>query len=199
MGKKLLVALLVALVVLALGIYVGGAFIDPHVSAATEKTIAAPPADVFAHLDNVSGLASWWTSAPPPEPREGRQAGPTMVVRKLGGPDQGPGLVVVFEVDHRAMETWTLKVSEPPGTGAAGEGAARVVYDVDFAQMMKVERTLTLTPAGEGTKVTWREIGVIEKPPYRWMKVLMAEEQVTKNFEASLTALEKVAVASSSH
>lgn len=191
MGKKLLVALLVVLVLVGGVIYVGGAFIDPNVQVGTESHLAAPPAAVFAHLDNVAGLTRWWTIAPPPEMKEGMQSPPKMSIRKIGGPDQGPGMMVVFEMDGRVMETWTLKTSEPPGRGPGG--GARVVYEVDFAKMMKVERTLTLTPDEEGTRVTWRETGVIEKPPYRWMKVLMSDEQVTKSFEAALGALGKAA------
>jgi hypothetical protein len=104
-------------------------------------------------------------------------------VRKASGPDEGEGLVVVFEAGGKVLETWTVRHAS----------ADRVEYDVDFAGMLTVHRTLTMSEIDGAVHVTWREAGRIDNPLARWMKVLMPEEEVMKNCDIALEALERAA------
>ncbi|MDP2345068.1 MAG: SRPBCC family protein [Deltaproteobacteria bacterium] len=176
MLKKVAVVVAVVFLVLVALVFGGGRFIDGSIDVGTRKRIAAPPAAIFGHLDNAAGIHSWWNAA--------GDAEHALDVRKKSGPDVGAGVVVTFHPagSDDVMETWTVKASEPP---------ARIVYDVDFAGMMTVERTLTLAAEGDGTEVTWHETGLIDTPAFRWMKLMMSNEDVVKNFDSALSLLER--------
>ena len=175
---KVVAALAGLLVLFVAVIFIGGLAIDPKIEVGVEKRLARTPEQLFPLLSSASGIAKWWSSAPPMEGQ------PKMEVKKKSGPDEGAGLMVTFEAGGTLMETWEVKASHP---------SSRVVYEVDFAGMMKVERTLTLTPDSEGTKVSWKETGTLDSAPMRWMKVIMPADAVAKNFEAALELLEKAA------
>src|SRR5687767_10701432 len=159
--KKALIALSVVVGLLTLVLFGGGALIDGRMVLDTEKRIAASPEKIFARLDTAPGIAAWWSQA------ELLPGYPQMTVKKKSGPDQGRGLAVVFEAGGELLETWTIKEIE----------AAKIVYDIDFAGAMITERTLTLAPDGDGTKVTWHETATIEKPAFRWMKLIYPPEE----------------------
>lgn len=179
--KKALIVASVVVGALFLVLFGGGALMDPKIALDVEKRLSSPPDVLFRLLDNQPGLDAWWTmgqsDAPPGSPR--------MLVKKKSGPDQGQGLAVRFVDDEdNVMETWVIKSSDPPKT---------IVYEVDFAGAMTVERTLTLVPDGGGTRVTWAEKGHIERPAMRWMKVLMPQETILDNFDLALAALDRAA------
>jgi uncharacterized protein YndB with AHSA1/START domain len=177
---KIIGSVLGAVVLLGVVVVVGGGFaIDPDVSLETTREIAAGPASVVRHLSSAEGLAAWWKVAQDETP----PGAPRMTVQKQAGPDQGEGLVVTFEAGGSVMETWTVRHVSPE----------RVEYEVDFAGMLTVHRTLTLAGAGERLRVTWRETGRIDNPVSRWMKVMMPAEEIVKNFDAALGALERAA------
>jgi hypothetical protein len=172
----------VALVTGALGavMFGGGALMDGNIAIGVEKRLSAPPVVLFTFLDNAPGLDAWWSVG-----QEGQPDGvPRMQVKRKSGPEQGAGLEVNFIAAGDVMETWRIKSVNAPST---------IVYEVDFAGAMTVERTLTLTPDGDGTKVAWNEKGFIDRPAMRWMKVFMPPEQIQDNFDRALAALDKAA------
>jgi uncharacterized protein YndB with AHSA1/START domain len=174
--QKVALGVVLAPVVLVAGCGIGGLFIDPKVELGIEKTLAAPPSALFPLLQSAEGINDWWSHA--------QDGGHEMVATKKSGPDEGAGLVVIFEANGSVMETWTVKAAEP---------SSRIVYDVDFAGMLTVERTLTLTSSGTGTLVTWNETGEMSSPYMRWMKVLMPADGVKQHFHDALSALDKAA------
>lgn len=176
--KKALIVAAIVTGALFVGLFGGGALMDPNIALEVEKRLSSPPAVLFGFLDNQPGLQSWWS--------EGQtEATGRMSVKKKSGPEQGQGLAVQF-VDEKGnvLETWVVVSSQPP---------TKIVYSVDFAGAMTVERTLTLTPEGDGTRVKWQEQGRIDRPAMRWMKVVMPPQTIIDNFDRALAALDRVA------
>ena len=180
--KKALIKAAVVVGGLFLVLFGGGALMDPKIALEIEKHLSSPPAVLFAFLDNQPGLDRWWTAGQADQPPDSLR----MLVKKKSGPDQGQGLALIFVDDEdNVMETWLVKSSDPPN---------RIVYEVDFAGAMKVERTLTLTPDGAGgTRVKWDEQGHIARPAMRWLKVLLPQQKILDNFDRALAALDRVA------
>lgn len=170
-----LVAFVVLLIVVA---FVGGAMIDPHVELETSATLKAPPAAVYALIGSPEGVKGWWLGSDKdigmPEDS------PPMTV-DVTAEQAGPGGEVVFGVDGTTAETWTLVEVVPPN---------KAVWDVDFAGMFTVHRTLTVSDAeGGGTQVKWHETAELDGVLMRWMRVLMAPEDVIANFDNALQLL----------
>jgi hypothetical protein len=97
------------------------------------------------------------------------------------------GLVVVFEMDGSPIERWTIEASDP---------TSQIVYRVEFIGTFTVQRTLTLTPEGNGTLIRWRENARLDSPLMRWGKVLSSPDAVIANFDNALAALDQVASSS---
>ena len=176
--KKLKIALGV-LVGLIVAVVLGGYAIDPRVELSTEATLKAPPEKVFETINSFEGEVKWWTKAM--EAYEGGDM-PPMTVEHAGGPKQGKDMVIHFKAGDTLAEEWTFLASEEN---------QKIVVKVDF-QMFVVERTLKLEPAGEGTKVTWSEWGEMSNPLMRYFSVIMPPEEVIKNFDMALVALDAV-------
>ena len=174
MPKKIVLGLVAIVAIVALILFGGGYLIDPTIAIGTDQRLSSPPAALYRFLDSTEGLDRWWSSE-------------TMTVKKLSGPDSGAGLRVAFEAGGKQIETWEVKSSDPP---------KQIVYAVDFSGMFTVERTLTLAPDGDGTKVSWRELGKLDNPLMRWGKVLSTPDSIINNFNSALAALDKVAATS---
>lgn len=169
---------LIALVALVALFVLGGYALDSEVTLRTQATLAAPPATVFATLESHEGQVQWWTQAMKAHAAEGA---PAMEINHVGGPPQGKGMQVHFVHDGAVAEAWEVLESDAPN---------RIVYEVDF-QVFVVTRTLTLTPAGAGTRVTWTDHGRFENPISRYM-TLMPADGVIDNFNNALVALDSV-------
>jgi hypothetical protein len=182
--KKVILGVAIVTGAIGLVMFGGGALMDGNIALQVEKRLSSPPVVLFTFLDNAPGLDAWWSVG-----QEGQPDGVArMQVKRKSGPEQGAGLEVTFVVagegEGTVMETWRIKSVNPPST---------IVYDVDFAGAMTVERTLTLTPDGDGARVTWSEKGHIDRPAMRWMKVFMPPEQIQDNFDRALAALDRAA------
>ena len=175
--KKLKVAagVLVGLVVL---VVLGGYALDSHVELSTTGTLKAKPAAVFEQVNSYDGEVEWWTEAM--KAYEGEDM-PAMTIVHAGGPEQGTGMLINFMMGEQVGEEWTFLASEP----------GKIVIEVDF-QMFVVERTLTFEPEGEGTKITWSETADIQNPVMRYFTVIMPPDEVIKNFDMAIVALDKV-------
>jgi hypothetical protein len=186
MSRLKKVILGVAIVTGALGavMFGGGALMDGSIQVGVEKRLSASPQVLFTFLDNTEGLDAWWSVGQEGQPDDV----PRMKVKRKSGPDAGAGLEVIFvaagEGEGSVMETWRIKSVTPP---------SNIVYEVDFAGALTVERTLTLTPDGDGTRVSWQEKGTIDRPAMRWMKVFMPPEKIQDNFDRALAALDRAA------
>ena len=193
LGKKLVLVFGGLVALLAIVLYGGGALMDPNIALETEKRLGSPPDVVYGFLDDAAGLDAWWR-----EGQEGQEPSlPKMRVKRKSGPEVGPGLQVQFVAapeeggDGSVFETWTIKSAVP---------GQQIVYDVDFAGVLTVERTLTLTPDGvdengnaAATRVKWAEKGVIDAWAKRWMKVMAPPEKIVDNFDRALLALDRAA------
>jgi uncharacterized protein YndB with AHSA1/START domain len=172
--KIALLALLAATVLFVLG----GFLIDGEVKLETEATLSAPPEAVFEVLNTYEGQVEWWTLAMKPHIEAGMSP---VDIEHSGGGASGKGMQLQFVAGGDVAEDWEVLESDAPN---------RIVYDVDF-QIFAVERTLTLTPEGAGTHVTWSDTAQIDNPVMRYL-TLMPSDSVIENFNGALRALDQV-------
>ncbi len=141
------------------------------------KTIAAPPADVFALVGN---LERWDDFSP--------------------WADMDPDMTKTYNGEPGAVGStyhWTgnRKVGEGTMTITDSTPDERVVLDLKFIKPFKSESVteLELTPAGDGTEVTWRMTGATT-----FMVKVMSlfgksmDKMVGPDFEKGLTQLKTV-------
>jgi len=171
-----------ALLLFVVGIYVGGTMIDGRIDMGTEASIEAPQTQVYEYVATGEGVVQWWTAAGAEFADSGYPPLDISVIEP-GGAD-GVGLHVRFSSDGTVMEDWTVISASPPES---------VVWRVDFAGMMEVERTLSVRTDGDGCIVGWHEVGTIDNPMFRYMTLMMPPEDIVKNFDGALTALKKEA------
>ncbi|MFZ5479987.1 MAG: SRPBCC family protein [Myxococcota bacterium] len=177
--KKVLMAVggVVALAVVGV---VAGASMQPDVMKVERSvTVAAAPADVFPYANNFEKWATWnpWKDIDPNQktanssPPEGKGAWTTWE----GNDDVGKGKMTITE-------------SVPP---------SKVVEDLQFIEPFESRAvvTLTFTPEGEGTKVTWG----FESPNNFMAKVMYLfmdmDAMLGKDFEKGLNTLKPLAEA----
>lgn len=177
--KKIVIGIAAFIALAVIGLALGGLALSPDVQIRVDKRLAASPQKLFPLLHTPAGLSRWWAVA-----MQGMPGSP-MTVRKQSGPDQGPGMTIVFEQDGSVLETWLVTAAQPD---------ASIGYDVDFAGMFTVKRVVTLKPDGTGTQVEWVDSGRFDNPLLRWMTVLMPPSSIEKNFRDALGALDKAAL-----
>ena len=158
-----------------------GLAIDDGLSVAVDERIDAPVGAVYAHLDSAQGIARWWDRAmnAPADPTQPK----AVAVVARPGPTAGPGTVIDFVAGGKATETWTVLEVEPD---------ARVVYEVDF-KVMRLQRTLTLSADGEGTRVQWSEEGTVDNPWWRAVTAAWGTDWAESNFRAAIAILDAAA------
>jgi len=156
-----------------------GFLIDPDVRLETEATLSAPPEVVFEVLHSHEGQIAWWDRAMEQYVSDGEM--PPMEVEHTGGPARGKDMQIAFTSEGEVFEEWKVLDATAPD---------RIVYEVDF-QIFVVERTLTLTPSGGGTHVSWVETAHLSNPVMRYM-TFMPEQSIIENFDAALAALDEV-------
>jgi ribosome-associated toxin RatA of RatAB toxin-antitoxin module len=132
-GLKIVVAVLIALVVLALGI---GALLpkDFHVERSIE--IDASPEVVF---DRVNSLRQWdgWSPWIAKDPT---------IENTYTGPEAGVGARVAWTSEKSGNGTQTITLSERPN---------RIETALDFGEMGKPNAYWEFEPLGDGVRVTW--------------------------------------------
>ncbi len=173
MFKKILIA--IVLVIAAVLIFAATRPDTFQVERAA--TIKAPPDKVFALINDFPNWQAW-------SPWEGLD--PNMK-RTMGATTQGKGAVYEWEgngdVGKGRME---IVESTPP---------SKVGIQLDFIEPFEAHNTaeFTLTPEGDGTKVTWAMHG-----PMPYISKLMTlfvdmDKMIGKDFEAGLAKLKSVA------
>lgn len=143
-------------------------------SASVERTVPRRCPEVLPLFSGVDGVRRWWGPMLEQAERDGH--GRMEVRPKPGVPTEGVGTVLVFVAGDTTMETWTLR----------SLAHDRAVWDVDFAGMLTVERTLALKTAGDGCAVTWSETADIGNPMMRWFSLL---SDPAVNFASALEAI----------
>lgn len=169
-----IVKYLIGLMVLLLAI----GFLMPATYSAQRSIVINAPADkVFPLLTNVKEWKRWtvWN-----------QRDPNMQLI-YSGPDSGVGAKLAWK-------------SKSEGNGAmeftAAEANKRLAYSLQMEGMTPAPGDITLTPAGNGTKVIWTMNGDAGMNPlFRWVGFFM-DKLVGPDFEAGLANLKKIVEAS---
>ncbi|MGM0576707.1 MAG: SRPBCC family protein [Myxococcota bacterium] len=170
MIKKVLIGLtLVAALFVAIGF-----LLPSEYRVERSKTIHAPPADVFDHIDDFPSWRAWdpWTQRD------------DTIAYSYEGPESGEG----------AAQTWR---SENSGTGrieiVESEPAERLVTEMSFDEgQLGARSTFRLEAVAGGTRVTWSMEGDMGNNPVgRWLGLIM-DGMVGSDYEQGLANLARV-------
>lgn len=162
---------------LVLVLVLGGLLISPQFTVSRSATVNAPPAKVYALLQDPREWKRWtvWN-----------QRDPAMAI-EYSGPASGVGAA------------WAWK-SATEGDGkmsfTAAEPARRLGYDLYFPDFGTTSQgDLTLDAQGAATRVTWVMHGNMGKNPlFRWLS-FFTDKMVGPDFDAGLANLKKLAEA----
>lgn len=172
---KILKWLLIVLVLLAAGLWLGGMAISPAFDVARSVRIAAPPEKIFALVAEPAAWQRWsvWN-----------RRDPAMAIT-YSGPASGAGA------------SWAWKsASEGDGrmTITSADAPQRVAFDLEMLDVHSTAHGLiTLAPGDGGTQVTWRMTGDMGRNPiFHWLAPL-ADRMIGPDFEAGLANLKTLA------
>jgi uncharacterized protein YndB with AHSA1/START domain len=163
-----------ALIAAALGL---AALKPPRFRVGRELLILAPPARVFALLDDLRSWERW-------APQEGDAA---TVRRSYGGAARGLGAVAEWQGSGRAG-AGRMEIVE-------AQAPARLVVQVDFLRPFRARNfnEFTLEPFGQGTLVRWSMDGsnvFVLKLMTLWLDI---DKLMGKHFEDGLAGLRRCA------
>jgi hypothetical protein len=114
--------------------------------------------------------------------------------------ERDPAMKMAYAEKTTGVGAWSAWESATEGNGrmtfTAVEAPKRVVYKLEFPDMgTSSEGSMTLTPAGDGVKVTWQDSGDLGiNPLFRWFG-LFIERMIGPDFEKGLANLKRVAEA----
>lgn len=169
---KAIVYFLVGLTVL----FYGGAYMLPG-EARVERSveIAAPPEKVFAIAGDLRRVPEWspWVAADP------------ATRFTFEGPEQGVGQVMRWASNNPMVGSGTQKVTEHVSP-------ERLVTEADYGDFGASTATMTFTPEGSGTKLTWSFHSTLPGVIDRWAGLGM-DRSVGAEYEAGLTNLKALA------
>lgn len=183
MRKALLIV--VAAVVAAVGGFAVVVAMQPNEFRVTRSaTIDAPPAAVFAHVNDFHKWDAWspWAELDPNAKNtfEGPQQGKDAVFRWSGNDDVGEGSMTILE-------------SQPP---------ERVGIRLDFVKPMEDTANVTFTfePQSDGTKtkVTWDMAGENNFVGKAFCLVMRMDKEMEKQFDEGLANMKRVVEAEAS-
>jgi uncharacterized protein YndB with AHSA1/START domain len=171
MGKIFTV---LVLLVAALAVYV--AMQPSEFTISRSRTLAAPPAVVFAYLNDFHQWKEWspWEKLDPAMRRQysGAPAGPGAIYEWAGNDKVGDGRMTI--VDSKEPETVSIRL--------------------EFLKPYQATNTAEffITPGGLGTDVTWAMSGHNGFMAKAASLVLNIDKQVGGDFEKGLAALDQV-------
>lgn len=166
---KLLTAVLSVTTALV-GVLLGGALLmSPDYALSRSVVIQAPPETIFQHLDSSPGWASWgvWY-----------RKDPQMKITN-SGPAKGAGAAWSWLSASQGNGKMKLTAVEPP---------RQVAYELQIESFDPSIGALTLTPEGNGTRVTWSMSGRVDNLISRWFAFFM-DRMVGPDFEGGLANL----------
>lgn len=142
---------------------------------ARSTTVDAPPAAVFAHVDDFHKWDAWspWAKLDPDAKNmfEGKESGEGAVFKWSGNDQVGEGSMTIVE-------------SKPP---------EKIKIRLDFVKPMEdtSDVTFTFEPEGSGTKVTWAMAGKNNFVGKAFCLVLNMQAEMNAKFDEGLAALKK--------
>jgi uncharacterized protein YndB with AHSA1/START domain len=136
--------------------------------------IAAPPAQLFALINDLRAWRGW-------SPYETKDPG---MQRRFSGPPAGVGAHCAWQGnDEVGAGSMTITASDAP---------RRLVIQLDFIRPFAARNTaeFTLAPSGDGTDVTWALYG-----PSPWLSKVMGvlfdmDAMIGRDFETGLSRLQ---------
>ena len=173
MASKIAIAALVLVVAL-------GAFIatrPDHFRIERNALVAAPPATVFALINDLHRFDTWNPFRSEPAPG---------VTRTFDGPHEGPGASFAYAGGEAGDGRMTIVESQPD---------ARVVLKLEFFKPFEAtnQATFTLTPERGGTRVSWAMEGENTLMGKAMSLIVNMDTMLGKEFERGLANLDVVA------
>lgn len=167
--KKLIIALIVILVVLA-GI---GFMLPSAYKVERSVSVSAPAEVVFEQVNDLKKNEAWspWM-----------KNDPSLKV-SYSGPEAGVGATSSWTSEHSGNGSQTIKESVPNQS---------ITTYLDFGSMGNAQGIWTFAQEGEGTKVTQAMVGDAGKNPYKHLMNLAMDKMIGKYFEQGLSALKTV-------
>jgi hypothetical protein len=165
---RLIAGLLALVLVLAAVAYL----LPREITVTRDIVAAAPPAQVFPHIDSLQKAAEWspWTGLDP------------SVEVTYAGPDRGVGNRMTWSSDDPAVGNGSqeIMVSIPD---------ERIETALDFGALGMATAWQVLQPEGDGTRVTWGlQADTGNSPLGRYMGLMM-DRWVGSDFETGLANL----------
>ena len=149
-----------------------GSLLPRSYDVTTSRLIPASPDEIFPFIEDLQLWQSWspWNA----------HENPNLDVT-LGEQTRGTG----------ATQTWT----EPRGDGklwiTAAEPPDSLTFSSRFANWPQMNSSLTLTPEGAGTRVTWQSSGSLPAGPfYGWQGLIFFSSGYKSIFDKALQNLE---------
>jgi uncharacterized protein YndB with AHSA1/START domain len=178
MGKMILIVFII--LVAAVGGFAGAVALQPaDFRMARSATIAAPPADVFAQVNDFHNWEAWspWAKKDPAAKTtfEGPSAGTGAIFKWSGNNEVGEGSMTITE--SKPNELIRIKL--------------------DFVKPFEATQTaeFTFRPEGDQTVVTWSMYGQKEFMMRAICLVMGAEKMIGSDFEKGLASMKSVAEA----
>ena len=154
-------------------LFLGVAFFLPSKFSVERSTLIAAPADsIYARVATPRTWATWsaWTVEED-----------STLVYTYAGPDSGVGAIMKFTA--KRMGNGELEIVEAVPGQAVGYELRMTGTD------MKVNGRVTLEPAGNGTKVTWRDSGDLGRNVLLRYLAPMLEKNLAAAYEKNFAGL----------
>ncbi|MBZ4336324.1 SRPBCC family protein [Corallococcus coralloides] len=173
MARKIALAILVLAV--ALGAFV--ATRPDRFRIERNAHVAAPPATVFALINDLHRFDTWNPFRSEPGPG---------VTKAFDGPNEGPGASFAYAGGESGDGRMTIVESQP---------GARVVLKLEFFTPFEAtnQATFTLTPENGGTRVSWAMEGENTLMGKAMSLVVNMDTMIGKEFERGLANLDATA------
>lgn len=159
---------------LMVGCYGSGMLLSDTVVVETERLLNAPAEEVAALIRSPEGAKEWWDHAE-------ELYGANRISERITV-EAGPNSLQ-FLAGEQVFEQWTLV--------EAADWTA--TWDIDM-KSMRSQRTLAVTPEGDGSRLTWTETSFIDSPVMRWT-ALLPQQNVLANFHGAMQVAESAAIA----
>jgi uncharacterized protein YndB with AHSA1/START domain len=139
------------------------------------REVAAPPARVFAQLDDLRAWRAWspW--------REDAYPG---LVFRYSGPPRGPGAQVSWDSEATGDGRLRIVESVPP---------RRLAFTMSFQHgRIQARDSLSLEPTAAGTRVTWTDRGTLGRTLLGRLSLPVVEQSMGRDLERGLAELAAV-------
>ena len=150
-----------------------GSFLPRDYDFQAEMKMKAAPEDIFSMISVPRNWSQW----------------------SMWSPDRVPGLKVEYRGKDEgvgAEQSWT----EVRGKGkmwiTASQPNQRIAYQMTFADFPRMESSITLSPNGDFTTVTWHSSGSLPSGPFYGYFAWAFGRQMEYQYEAALDNLKQI-------